>query len=435
MVPAPGGSADAVSAMKNANSEYRRRLVDERIISMLRAFGGIQITGPKWCGKSWTGMHHAESAVFMDQRASIAKAKLVPYEVLSGKYPILVDEWQYVPELWDAARRKIDTEHKRGMYIFTGSAVPPETEQLHSGTGRFATVEMKTLSSFEAGDSDGSVSLSVIFSSGIETPVPSKIDFPKVTEMICRGGWPDAVWSAGGDGASAAKGYITSIIESDLSRADGVRRSASTGQTILRSIARNSATQVKASTVRADASTGDGIDVSEQTVRSYTEALKRIYVVCEQEGWKPSLRSKTRIRTSPKIHLTDPSLASAALKASPRLLMDDPGMAGQLFESLCYRDLCVYAHSIGGEVYFYRDEKGLEIDEIIMLDDGRWGAIEVKLGDFEFDRAAKNLLTLKNKMADTARGPSFLAVVSGEGGAAYTRDDGVLIIPIDKLGP
>ncbi|MDR1404715.1 MAG: DUF4143 domain-containing protein [Candidatus Methanoplasma sp.] len=434
MTSVPNFPEDAVSAMEKAKKEYRGRLVDKRVDLMLSSFGGVLITGPKWCGKSWTGFRHAGSAVFMDQKASIAKARLAPYEVLKGKSPLLVDEWQYVPELWDAARRKIDSERVRGMYIFTGSSVPPESTPLHSGTGRFATVEMKTLSSFEAGDSDGSVSLSALFGNGRTDTFVSDIDFPKISEIICRGGWPDVTWS-GGSGAYAARGYLTSTAESDISHADGIRRNASTGRAILRSIARNSATQVKATTVKADVSRDDGTEVSEQTVRSYVEALKKIFVVCEQEAWRPSLRSKTRIRTSPKIHLTDPSLAAAALNASPGLLMDDPDTAGQLFESLCYRDLCVYAQNIGGEVYFFRDENGFEVDEIVVLDDGRWGAIEVKLGDFEFDEAAGSLLRLKDKMADGARGPSFLAVVSAGGGAAYTRDDGVAVIPIDRLGP
>jgi predicted AAA+ superfamily ATPase len=294
---------------------------------------------------------------------------------------------------------------------------------------------MKTLSSFEAEDSDGSVSLSALFDGNTVNASISDMDFVKITEIICRGGWPDAIWSAGGNGAAAASGYLTSIVGSDISRADGVKRNASAGRAILRSLARNSATQVKVTTVTRDASSEDGIDINEQTVRSYIESLKRIFVACEQEAWKPSLRSRARMRTSPKIHLTDPSLAAAALKASPSLLMDDPETTGQIFESLCYRDLCVYARNIGGEVYFYRDDSGLEIDEIIVLDDGRWGAIEVKLGDFEFDAAAKNLLTFRDKLTDDARRPSFLAILSAGGGVAYTRDDGVVVIPLDKFGP
>ncbi|MDR0888015.1 MAG: DUF4143 domain-containing protein [Candidatus Methanoplasma sp.] len=428
-------SGNKVSKARKTGTEYRPRLVDGHIDNMLSTFGGVLITGPKWCGKSWTGLHHSNSAVFVDQEPDKTKAKLVPNEVLSGKYPLLVDEWQYVPELWDTARRKIDAERIRGMFIFTGSAVPPEASHLHTGTGRFVTVEMRTLSSFEAGDSDGSISLSALFDGKAIKTSLSEMDFVKITEIICRGGWPDAIWSAGGNGAALANGYLSSIVGSDVSRADGIKRNISAGRAIMRSLARNSATQVKATTITRDASREDGIDISDSNVRSYVEALKMIFVVCEQEAWKPSLRSKARMRTSPKIHLTDPSLAAAALKASPGLLRDDPCTTGRIFESLCYRDLCVYAQNIGGEVYFYRDESGLEVDEIIVLDDGRWGAIEAKLGDFEFDVAAKNLLKFRDKMAEDARKPSFLAVLSAGGGVAYTRDDGVIIVPIDKLGP
>ncbi|MDR0522990.1 MAG: DUF4143 domain-containing protein [Candidatus Methanoplasma sp.] len=415
--------------------EYRPRIADARIEGALKSFGGVLITGPKWCGKSWTGFRHAKSAVLMDTEESIARAKLAPYALLDRERPLLVDEWQFAPETWDAARRMIDAEGAPGMFIFTGSSSPPDKRPLHSGTGRFARVRMRTLSLFESGDSDGSVSLSALFRDGRTEPVLSEMCFERATELICRGGWPGEVWSERAGGTSIAEEYLASIAESELSGADGTRRSPAIGRAILRSLARNSASPVKATTLREDMARNGNLEVCDHTVRKYADALKDIYVLCEQEAWSPSLRSKTRARTSPKLHLTDPSLAAAAIGASPRALMGDPRTAGLLFESLCYRDLCVYAEGMGGRVHHFRDENGFEIDDIVVLGDGRWGAIEVKLGSFEFDKAAKNLLRLRDGMSDGAAGPSFLAILSASGGVAHTRDDGVTVVPIDRLGP
>jgi len=409
---------------------YRPRVIDSRINDMLSAFGGVLITGPKWCGKSWTGVNHTSSSIMLGNAIINEYAKLSPEKALAGKYPRLVDEWQDAPELWDAARRRIDFENRKGMYIFTGSSFP-KAKVYHTGTGRFARVEMRTMSMFETGDSNGSISLSKLFSDGRTDPTPSEMDYMKAVRLICRGGWPGSLGVEDRIAMKTPSEYLRSIVSADLSILTETRKNPAVTERILRSLARSSASEVKMSTIVSDISE-DGREVSEQTIRSYIDSLKQIYVVEEQPAWSPSLRSRGRLRTSPKLHLTDPSLAAAALGATPKMLEKDVKTAGLLFESLCYRDICVYSDELGGKVYHYRDNTGLEIDNIMELPDGRWGAAEIKLGHFEIDKAAENLLRLNNKMEVKA---TFLSVITATGRVAHTRDDGVSVIPIDLLGP
>ncbi|MDR3206323.1 MAG: DUF4143 domain-containing protein [Candidatus Methanoplasma sp.] len=391
------------------------------------------IVGPKWCGKSWTGMHHSKSAFFVGDEDSALFATLDPESALGGNVPRLIDEWQDVPKLWDIARRNIDLSGKKGLYIFTGSTAPPKDATHHTGTGRFAAMRMHTMSLFESGDSSGAVSLSKLFDTGRVDAARSNIEYREAVRLICRGGWPAAVGMSDREAADVSRMYVRSVSESGISGIDGKRWNKMTMRLILKSLARNNATLVKPSVIAADISEG-GSSISDGTVRDYLGALKSIYLIEEQEAWTPSLRSRARVRTSPKIHFSDPSLAVAVLKASSDILMREARTAGFLFESLCYRDLCVYASALDGGVYHYRDNTGLEVDEIIELSDGRWGAVEVKLGTFEFDKAADSLLSLKEKVGPTG-GPSFLMILCASGGLAYTRDDGVVVVPIDLLGP
>ena len=405
---------------------YRPRVIDSRIQKLISVFGGILITGPKWCGKSWTGIRHSSSTMMLGDKETNTYADLSPNEALTGEYPRLVDEWQDVPKLWDAARRRIDSECRNGMYIFTGSSFPGG-KVCHTGAGRFARIEMRPLSLFESGDSNGSVSLSKLFAGGRIDPVSSGSSYEKTVELICKGGWPRALNVREAEGSNIPAEYIKTIISSDLSDLTGTRKDPSTTERVLRSLARNSASSAKLSTLAADVP-----GISDQTIRTYIDSLKQIYIIEEQPAWSPDLRSRTRIRTSPKIHFTDPSLAAAVLKATPGVLAKDVKTSGILFESLCYRDLCVYASALNGEVYHYRDSNDLEIDNIIELPDGRWGAVEVKLGDFEIEKAVKNLLRLKDNIETD---PSFLSIITSRGMLAHTRDDDVSVIPIDLLGP
>jgi len=357
----------------------------------------------------------------------------MPDAVLMGETPRLVDEWQDAPVLWDAARREIDSRHAPGQFLFTGSATPPEEEMSHSGTGRFARLRMLPLSLFESGDSSGTMSLSRLFEGGTIDAVSSEMDFRRALRLICRGGWPAQFWIGEDDAFRIAGEYLSAITEVDISRADGVRKHPANVEKFLRSLARNVATPVKFTTVASDIAS-DETGLSDKTVRTYYDALTKLYVVTEQQAWLPSLRSKTRLRTSPKRHFSDPSLAAAALGASPQILENDIKTAGFLFESLCFRDLSVYADALGGKVYHYQDESGLAVDFVIQLPSGAWAALEAKLGSFEYDDAAMNLLKLKRVVYESGTPPAFLAIVTASGGAGYKREDGIVVIPLDCLG-
>jgi len=415
--------------------DYKPRTVDEKLKKLLSTFGGVLITGPKWCGKSWTALNQAESEVFIDMEDNKKKAMLMPDLVLDGKNPRLIDEWQDAPILWDAARRRIDKEHRPGIFLFTGSAVPAKEKPSHTGTGRFARMRMRPLSLFESGDSSGKLPLTLLFEGKDFKPCPSEMDYMKALRLICAGGWPAAFWVPEAHAPLIAKEYMNMVINEDINRTDDIKRDTALVSLFVRSLARNSATSVKATSLRADITKREGADISEQTVRSYYEALKKIFVIEEQDAWAPSLRSRSRIRTTPKRHFADPSLAVAALGATPEILVEDIKTAGFLFESLCFRDLSVYMDALGGAVYHYHDFDDLEADSILQLPDGRWAAVEVKLGEFEFDIAAGNLRKLKKKLAKETVPPSFLAIITASGGAAYKRDDDVYVIPLDCLKP
>jgi predicted AAA+ superfamily ATPase len=420
------------------NDNYRSRVVDKKLEAFLKAFGGVLVVGPKWCGKSWTASNQAGSEVFIDIEDNKRRALLIPELILDGPEPRLIDEWQDAPVLWDAARRKIDMEHRPGMLIFTGSAVPDipdEKKPSHTGTGRFARLRMRTLSLYEQNISNGKVSLSALFDGIPLQPCASEMDFSKALHLICNGGWPASFWIPDDNASMIASEYLNMVISEDISRVDGIKKDAALVRLFIRSLARNSATTVKATSLKADVALRDETDISEQTIRSYYEALKKIFIIEEQDAWTPSLRSRSRIRSTPKRHFADPSLAAAALGATPGILAGDLKTAGFLFESLCFRDLSVYTDALDGRVYHYRDKDDLEADIILQLPDGKWSAIEVKLGTFEFDDAANNLLKLKKKLTNETAPPSFLAIVTASGGMAWQRDDGVLVIPIDCLSP
>jgi predicted AAA+ superfamily ATPase len=397
-------------------------------------FGGVLITGPKWCGKTWTGTHHSKSSARIDDEDARLIAMTDPKTILAGEEPRLIDEWQDVPKLWDAARRNIDDAGRNGMYVFVGSSVPSPKPPSHTGTGRFDEVRMRTMSLFESGDSSGKASLSEMFATGGFEPAESSMSYAKAIDLICVGGWPAHLRTGAARTADVPRAYIRSLISSDMARYGGVRRDPVRTERILRSVARNSATTVKKSTIAGDASDGER-GASELTVYRYLDALEGMFAIEEQPAWSPSLRSKARVRASPKIHFADPSLAAAAMRAGPEMLRGDAKTSGFLFESLCHRDLCVYSTPLDGTVYHYRDSNGLEVDAVIELPDGRWGAVEVKMGSFEFDKAADSLLALKDLVGGERGDPSFLMILSASGGYAYPRGDGTVVVPIDCLGP
>jgi predicted AAA+ superfamily ATPase len=414
---------------------YRPRVIDHEVKRSLSIFGGVLIAGPKWCGKSWTGIYHSKSAIFLVKEGTRERARLDPDEILRGERPMLVDEWQEVPNLWDIARLKIDFSKYKGLYLFTGSVIPSQKSVSHSGTGRFVRLRMRTMSLYESGDSSGEVSLSNLFS-GIKTKTTrSSLDYSKIIHLICRGGWPESISREDVDAYETPRAYIDMVINNDASKVDGKRRNRILVEKLMLSLARNTATPASINVLGKDMAER-GKRPSDPTIYDYLAALKKLFLVEEQHGWSPNLRSTVRIQSSPRRHLTDPSIAAALLCNGPGELKHDPNTAGFLFESLCYRDLCVYTSALGGEVFYYRDDDGTEVDFIIQLKDGRWGAAEAKMGRHQFEKATHNLLKLRKKMvASGAKEPSFLIILNVTGGIAVQREDGIIEVPIDCLGP
>ncbi|MDR1405343.1 MAG: DUF4143 domain-containing protein [Candidatus Methanoplasma sp.] len=413
---------------------YRKRVIDERIETVLRTFGGVVITGPKWCGKSWTGIHHSKSALLLDNPMTRERALLFPEDVLAGPRPLLVDEWQNAPVLWDTARRMIDFEDERGMFIFTGSITPPEDRIAHTGIGRFARVMMRPMSLYESGHSSGSVSLSKMFGGTDLIAGLSSHSMDEILTLICRGGWPSGLSLKDDDAFLIPIQYVNDIAETDMDRIYGERWLSGNIRKVLRSLARNNATEARVSVLVTDVSS-EGDSITADTASKYLDILKRMFIISEQEAWSPYLRSRTRVRTSPKRHFTDPSLAAAALGATPSTLKKDPETAGFLFETLCYRDLCVYMENSLGKVYHYRDESNLEVDCVLEGPGGKWAAVEVKMGYHDHKKASANLLALKRKASGDAGEPAFLMILTASGGAAHVNKDGVAVVPIDCLGP
>ena len=420
--------------------EYRARIVDDMLKDKLESKGAVVIEGPKWCGKTTTAMQVAGSILRMDEpskrETNIQMSEIDPGRLLKGKTPRLIDEWQIAPKLWDAARYEVDTRGEEGQFILTGSAVPIESREItHSGTGRFTWLMMRPMSLFESGDSTGEVSLNQLFENPNVIDGMNNLSIEKLAFLICRGGWPHAVGMKEKPALLQAEDYYEAVIKSDINRADGVSKNPERVKRLMRSFARNQGTQISNTMLRDDIISNDTESLNEDTIASYINALKNIFVVEDMPAWNPNLRSKTSIRSSDTRYYVDPSIAVAALGIGPKDLTNDLNTMGLLFETLCVRDLRVYAESIGGNVLHYRDKSGLECDTVIHLKNGRYGLAEIKLGGQKFiEDAAENLKSLSNKI-DTSKmpAPSFLMIVIGIGEFAYKREDGIFIVPIGCL--
>lgn len=417
---------------------YLSRVCDKLLQEKLRRTGAVLIVGPKWCGKTATASEAAQSVIYMQDpdrgRSYLAAADTKPSLLLEGDTPRLIDEWQMAPVLWDAVRFAVDQRGMTGQFILTGSAVPVDNATMHTGTGRIARLAMRTMSLYESGESNGSVSLANLFAGKPLEAGFSTLTIEDISHAICRGGWPAAVKMKSSENLKLAQDYVDAIIHQDVSRVDGVERNPKRVQLLLRSLARNVATMASNATLLKDIEANEG-SFSMPTLDSYLNALRRIFVIEDQPAWMPSLRSKTAIRTSSKRHFTDPSIVAAALRIDPKALLNDFETFGLLFESLCTRDMRVYAQANDGEVLHYRDKNGLEADMILALNDGRWGAVEVKLGSRQIEEAAEHLKELAAKVDNEKMGkPSFLMVLTG-GELVYKREDGVYIVPIGCLKP
>jgi hypothetical protein len=414
--------------------KYLPRIADKILKEKLETSGAVWIRGPKWCGKTWTAKEQANSSLMMqdpDQTQNYLRiAETKPSLLLEGDTPRLLDEWQMVPILWDAVRFTVDNRGETGQFILTGSTLPLNHEVMHSGTGRITRMLMRPMSLFESRESSGQVSLADLFNNE-EPSGLTKMDIEEIAFVIARGGWPAAIGVSNKTALAQAYQYIEAIIETDISEVDGVDRNPARVRALMKSIARNVASTATLETIRSDIK-GDDEGLSPNTMRSYMNSLERLFVIEDQPAWSPALRSKTAIRTSPIRHFVDPSIAVAALGTNPEGLLKDFNTFGYLFESLCIRDLRIYAQSLG-EVFHYRDKTELEVDAIVALHDGRWGAIEIKLGQKQIEKASANLLKLKDKVdQEKMQTPSFLMVLTGNG-YAIKQKNGVLIVPIGCL--
>lgn len=415
-------------------SDYMPRVSDNLLSKLLESSGAVLVEGAKWCGKTQSSLQFAKSAIYMQDPdegpAFMLLADSKPSLLLEGNTPRLIDEWQMAPVLWDAVRYAVDKRGSVGQFILTGS-VTPETKTMHTGTGRIARMIMRPMSLFESNESNGSVSIKELFDGKVDVAALSTLTIDKIAIALCRGGWPSAV-KMKKNSAQVAINYVESIINIDISTADGVERSREKVRLLLQSLARNISTMATDRTIMDDIGANNS-SITDKTLNSYLNVLQKLYVVEDVKAWQPSLRSKTAIRTASKRQFVDPSIASAVLRVDSEGLLKDFETFGLLFESLCTRDLRVYAQASDGDIFHYRDKTELESDLIIKLHDGRWAAVEVKLGNSYVDEAAKNLIKLKEKIDESKmRKPSFLMVITG-GQAAYKRDDGVLVIPIGCL--
>lgn len=420
--------------------EYRTRIVDEMLKDKLEAKGAVLIEGPKWCGKTTTALQVAGSVLRMDEPSrrdvNIQMAEIDPGRLLSGETPRLIDEWQIAPKLWDATRYEVDTRGEEGQFILTGSAVPVESEEItHSGTGRFTWLTMRPMSLYESGESSGEVSLKKLFDKPDKIIGANNHKIDNLAFLICRGGWPHAIGMKEKAALSQADDYYDAVVRSDINRADNVNKNPERVKRLMRSLARNQGSQVAYTTLRDDIQVNDTGSLNEDTVAAYVNALKKIFVVEDMPAWNPNLRSKTSIRSTDTRYYVDPSIATAALGIGPNDLIEDLNTMGLFFETLCVRDLRVYAEFLGGEVLHYRDKSGLECDTVIHLRNGSYGLAEIKLGGQKLiDEGVKNLKSLEAKI-DTGKmpAPSFMMIIVGVGDFAYRREDGIYIVPIGCL--
>jgi len=420
--------------------KYITRVTDAILKEKLNGLGGLLIVGPKWCGKTTTAEHFSKSAIYLndtkDGENNIRIASLNPSVLLDGESPRLIDEWQLAPSLFDAARREIDKRNKSGQFILTGSVTPPKTKHQHSGTGRFSYLRMYPMSLYESGESNGSISLAGLFNGNPNLDAASTLSLENLVFCILRGGWPGTLGMPESAALSVAKDYLYSVENNEFiySEDKRIKRNSEKIKALLRSYARNTAAAASIETIHKDILNAGGA-ISRATVDSYILELQNLFVIDDQPAWSVSLRSRTPLRQAPKRHLSDPSLAAAAIGATRDKLLLDFNTLGFLFESLCVRDMRIYASANNAAISHYRDKTGLEADIIVERDDGAFGVIEVKLGSKQEDEAAANLLKLASRIDTKKHGaPAFLAIITS-GKYPYRREDSVYVLPVGCLAP
>lgn len=421
-------------------NKYKKRIADTLLDRKLEGIGAVLIEGPKWCGKTTSAEQKAKSVIYMnDPKKSsmyMQLAKMSPQTLLEGETPKLIDEWQLAPSLWDTIRFEVDHRNGEGFFILTGSAVPAKTDEIwHTGTGRFARIKMRPMCLWESEDSTGTISLAALFNGSAQTAITDEKRLEDIAFLLCRGGWPKATLQKKEVALERVFDYYDAVVNADISRVDNVERDAERTKRLMRSYARFQGSQTSISKIKDDVKANDAMTVNDDTIGSYIKALEKIFVIEDMPAWNPNLRSKTAIRTSDTRYFVDPSIAVAALGLGPKDLMNDLNTFGLLFETMCVRDLRVYADALGGTVYHYRDKNGLECDAVVHLRNGSYGLVEIKLGgDNLIEEAAETLKELANKIDTTKmKSPSFMMVLTALGSYAYQREDNVWVVPVGSL--
>ncbi len=419
-------------------SEYKPRIIDKKIENYLKTFGAVCIEGPKWCGKTWTSSYHSNSEFLIgnpeNQFQNRKLAEISPYTILDGQTPRLLDEWQEVPSLWDAVRYEVDRRNRKGQFILTGSSTPKIKGILHSGVGRIARLRMNTMSLYEAGFSSGSISLESLCKGEVKTQLTGEVDLRDLADYIVRGGWPGNINTEKENALYLPQSYIESIIKDDSQRIDDKKYNTEKMLLLLKSLARNECTTASKNKLLLDIKKNDDEQLDMDTVTSYLDVFNRLFIIDNQLPFSSNLRSSTRIKQAEKRHFCDPALACALLNCNSERLINDLNTFGFLFESLCEHDLKIYAESFNGKLYHYQDYKGKEIDAVIELENGNWCAFEIKLGANQIDKAAENLLNIKESISNEGgKTPAVCCVICGLTNAAYQREDGVFVVPITAL--
>ena len=426
---------------KSEIMNYKSRIADQILRDKLDAMGAVLIEGPKACGKTTTAAQQAKSIIYMDDPVKQHQYKQLAQTnirfLLEGETPRLIDEWQEVPQFWDAIRFEVDHRDEEGQFMLTGSAVPADSENIHhTGTGRYGWLTMRPMSLWESGDSTGEISLSDLFLKPDKIEAFNRLTLPMLAFVTCRGGWPKSLQKKTEKAAlMQATEYYKAITNRDISRVDNVTRNEERAKRIMRSYARLQGSQASISTIIDDISTNEPEGISDETIDSYLTALRKIFVIEDMPAWNPNLRSKTAVRTSDTRYFVDPSIGVAALGLGPNDLIGDLNTFGLLFETMCIRDLRVYADAMDGSVYHYRDKNGLECDAVVHLRNGSYGLIEIKLGGEKLIEDGAKTLTALSNIIDTTRmkAPAFCMVLTGVGDFAYKRTDGIYVVPIGCL--
>ena len=419
--------------------KYKPRIVDAQLDRYLKNFGAVCVEGSKWCGKTWTSSYHSKSEFLVGDPGGNFQnrqlAQLSPAMILEGETPRLIDEWQEVPPIWDAVRYTVDQRGEKSQFILTGSSTPNKKGVLHSGAGRIGKLRMRTMSLYESGDSSGKVSLRDLCSGKIQQSLTGEVSLRDLIYYVVRGGWPGNLGVSEEDAQMLPSSYIDAIIEDDAQRIDNIKYDKNKMQLLLRSLARNESTTASQSKLLNDIKENDDERIDRNTISQYLDLFSRLFLLDNQLPFSTNIRSSVRVKQAEKRHFCDPALACALLKATPEKLKGDLNTFGFMFEALCERDLKIYAESFGANVFHYQDYQNREIDAVIELDNGTWCAFEIKLGANQIDSAARELISIRDKIAEEKDGvpPSVLCVICGMSNAAYQRADGVFVVPITAL--